>query len=192
MKNCYECHTDKYHKMSCTSYYTFPPYVEIMENLYLGWAGARSKPEWKAVVSIITPYQLRYEQNSYICAETEYTGIVPENTPLLLIEHHDMELGLSAYYQQIFEFIDKYRKEGPVFVHCQAGISRSPAVVSTYLAEKENIPFDDAERLVKDKRYQVEIWDGFKKESKGYLKWVRETKSGVINIPYLAPSRAGW
>lgn len=43
-----------------------------------------------------------------------------------------------------------------VFVHCIAGISRSPSIVATYLALKENITFAEAIAKVKLKRVQVD------------------------------------
>lgn len=56
-----------------------------------------------------------------------------------------------------------------VLVHCHMGISRSPTVVATYLAEKDFITFDKAvERLVKI-RPVVEPHKALRKLAREYL-----------------------
>lgn len=48
-----------------------------------------------------------------------------------------------------------------VYVHCAAGISRSPAVIIYHFMRTKNISFDLAYKLVKQKRNIISLNDGF-------------------------------
>lgn len=48
--------------------------------------------------------------------------------------------------------LDLYRSDGDLFVHCAAGVSRSPTVVATILAMTENMGFDEALEIVQSHR----------------------------------------
>ena len=60
---------------------------------------------------------------------------------------------IKAIFNQCFEFIDKNVENNKnVLVHCQMGISRSTTIVIYYLMKKNNIKFQDAYDIVKNKR----------------------------------------
>jgi predicted protein tyrosine phosphatase len=73
---------------------------------------------------------------------------------LTIIEaEDDIESPISGYFSAahgaISEALDKNEA---VFVHCQAGVSRSSTIVISYLMAKKNMSLDEAFSLVKRKR----------------------------------------
>lgn len=81
----------------------------------------------------------------------------------MFIESQDSkEAELKGFYQPSFDFIDKHLREGTnVLVHCKGGMSRSPAIVCSYLMKKHNLPFDKCYQLVKSRRKVVDVNEGF-------------------------------
>lgn len=73
---------------------------------------------------------------------------------------------LSKYFPKAFEFIDKSEI---VFIHCQAGISRSAAILIAYLMYDRKINFEDAFDLVKISRKKINPNSGFMKQLKSYI-----------------------
>ncbi len=71
----------------------------------------------------------------------------------LVIDARDnVNQGLSTYFDQTFEFIDKHLETTNVFVHCLAGISRSSTVVIAYLMRKFRWRLEKTLKFVKEKR----------------------------------------
>ena len=64
----------------------------------------------------------------------------------------DFNTNLIKYFKECFDFIEGDDK---VFVHCAAGMSRSPTIVIAYLMWKKKIFLDQALTLVKNKRPEV-------------------------------------
>jgi serine/threonine/tyrosine-interacting protein len=46
---------------------------------------------------------------------------------------------------------------GKIFVHCNSGIVRAPTFLIAYLMEVYQLPFQDAQRIVQEKRYCIDI-----------------------------------
>lgn len=67
---------------------------------------------------------------------------------------HDAKL--LPYFDQTYNFIENARmSHGRVFIHCLAGISRSPAVAIAYVMRYLNLSFDDAYKHVKQRRPKI-------------------------------------
>ncbi|CAF1100249.1 unnamed protein product [Rotaria sp. Silwood1] len=63
---------------------------------------------------------------------------------------------LLPYFDQAFSFIEKARlNNGRVFIHCLAGISRSPALAVAYIMRHLNLSVDDAYRYIKARRSHI-------------------------------------
>ncbi|CAI2349609.1 unnamed protein product [Caenorhabditis sp. 36 PRJEB53466] len=85
------------------------------------------------------------------------TGIpnhYPAKFEYLKIDILDLpETRIVPYFDQVFEFIDKVRNaEGNVFVHCNAGISRSATFVVAYLMKTERLKLRDAMEVCRKTR----------------------------------------
>ena len=60
---------------------------------------------------------------------------------------------ISSWFNEAIEFIDSVRnKGGRVFVHCQAGISRSATICLAYLIQSRRVRLDEAFDFVKQRR----------------------------------------
>uniref|UniRef100_A0A7G3AB27 Putative dual specificity protein phosphatase 19 isoform x1 n=1 Tax=Lutzomyia longipalpis TaxID=7200 RepID=A0A7G3AB27_LUTLO len=89
--------------------------------------------------------------------------------PPSIEKHHIACLDVPEYplYQLVREarvFINVARETGSVLVHCNAGISRSVAIVVGYLILEEKIPLAEAMEMVRRKRPGAKPNDGFMKQ----------------------------
>jgi protein-tyrosine phosphatase len=62
---------------------------------------------------------------------------------------------IAKYFDESFNFIDKFIKETNVLVHCLAGVSRSVSLVIAYLMRKHDYSYKKAYCLVKSRRNKV-------------------------------------
>ncbi|XP_014294562.2 dual specificity protein phosphatase 19 [Halyomorpha halys] len=95
----------------------------------------------------------------------------------LFIEVLDLpEFRITDVFKQCFSFIDIEREHGSViYVHCNAGISRSASLVIGYVMKELNMNFEMAYSLVKSKRTSVRPNEGFIKQLQEYEKKLFET-----------------
>ncbi|MBW4549834.1 MAG: dual specificity protein phosphatase family protein [Aphanocapsa sp. GSE-SYN-MK-11-07L] len=57
-----------------------------------------------------------------------------------------------AHFAQALEILTRWRNKGhTVYVHCLAGVGRSPSVCAAYLVHQHNMPLDEAIQFVKDR-----------------------------------------
>ena len=68
------------------------------------------------------------------------------------------EQDLKPYFKKAINFIEN---GACVYVHCRAGVSRSPSFVIAYIMFKNKIGFEEAFQLVKKKRNQINPNQGF-------------------------------
>jgi len=72
---------------------------------------------------------------------------------------------IHQHFNDTFDFIDKANK---VFVHCKAGVSRSATIVIAYIMKKFGKRFEEAYKMVKDKRMKICPNTGFEGQLRMY------------------------
>ncbi|CAD8158336.1 unnamed protein product [Paramecium pentaurelia] len=91
------------------------------------------------------------------------------------IVHHIIEIldsetaNISRYFQIANEWIERGFNIGAVLVHCMAGISRSAAIVISYLIEKKKMNYNQALSFVKSKRPQINPNKGFSNQLQAFV-----------------------
>lgn len=64
--------------------------------------------------------------------------------------------------QECFDFIDRYREQGSVLVHCASGVSRSVAVCVAYIMRCKSYPFEVSLEIVRQGRVYANPNSGFR------------------------------
>jgi len=142
------------------------PYDFILPNLAVGSFESRLDPIFHAVVTIISPMEMKYISQSF-----------PITTPakhLIEIPLHDGEMGIGPFLDSTYQFVDNHIKNGNVLIHCHAGISRSVSMAIYYISRKMNMHPIDASRFVRKKRSIADPYSGFMVEV--ISKYVEEKK----------------
>ncbi|CAD8175528.1 unnamed protein product [Paramecium octaurelia] len=94
--------------------------------------------------------------------------------------HHIIEIfdsdtaNISQHFQTANEWIERGFKIGGVLVHCMAGISRSAAIVISYLIEKKKMNYNQALSFVKSKRPQINPNKGFSNQLQAFFVKVQQ------------------
>jgi len=148
---------------------------EKMGGLYLGGLVAAlncenyDKYSIKCVLGCASEIPARYPKN--------FVG-----THLIIPAFDFPSYDIQRHFAKAIEYIDTNRKTGAsVFVHCQAGVSRSATFVIAYLVKAMKMNVDDALKYVKERRQIVRPNDGFLRQLKEYEMKVLGTKSQVIS-----------
>ena len=138
---------------------------KIRNNLYLGsHAHARSSAMMKAIgVNLIV--------NCTTTIPNYHEGIEYKRFPLTDVAQDPIEL----YFEDAcLTITDAIQKGKTVFVHCEAGISRSASIVIAYLMKSENIVFSDAFTSVRQVRPIIAPNIGFELKLRDFEKSQRE------------------
>lgn len=77
------------------------------------------------------------------------------------------ESNLTFPIEKCIKIIDKNRVEN-ILVHCNAGVSRSPTIVISYLMASEKLSFDQAYQKVKEVRSCIKPNEGFVKQLQAF------------------------
>jgi protein-tyrosine phosphatase len=73
-----------------------------------------------------------------------------------------VDADIQSHFDAVNDFIDKaIQQSGCVFVHCQAGVSRSPTLVIAYLMSRHSMTLDQAYSFVQHRRPLIKPNDGF-------------------------------
>lgn len=86
------------------------------------------------------------------------------------IEAYDLpSFNMKNIFDECFLYIENIRMLGRrVFIHCNAGISRSPTIIIAYVMRHLKISFDDAFKHVKKSRITINPNAGFISQLKDY------------------------
>ena len=90
----------------------------------------------------------------------------PKEYNYLKIDLNDyIEDSIIPYIDKCIQFINE-NKNKKIFVHCNAGVSRSPSIVIAYLIKSLNYTFNEAYNFVKKKRNIIKPNEKFLQELK--------------------------
>jgi len=81
---------------------------------------------------------------------------------------------IGRYFDETYDFIEEAK--GNVFVHCLAGISRSPSVVIAYLMRKDGKSFEEARNFVQERRIFANPNQGFVTQLMGYEAQLKKSR----------------
>jgi protein-tyrosine phosphatase len=151
---------------------------KIEDNLYLGnLEGAKDLELLKSlgtthilVVGKELPTLFRSE---FIYRQLPLKDEEEDSSPSLTEEEKQKKCTLSSFFQESFEFIEEsLQARGVVFVHCAAGISRSPAIIIAYLMKKHMCSYWSALEQVIQKRPPICPNLSFKRQLSQYEKFL--------------------
>ncbi|CAK9823135.1 Dual specificity protein phosphatase 19 [Anthophora retusa] len=110
---------------------------------------------------LLEQYEIRHILSVGIDAPVKFDNIKYYYCDLLDLPESDLLVAVK----KCVTTIHKNRDEN-ILVHCNAGVSRSSAIVISYLMALENIPYDDAYNKVKMIRNCIKPNEGFVKQLK--------------------------
>lgn len=101
--------------------------------------------------------------------------LLDETLNHLYVELLDLpESNLISNLDQCFTFIDSaVQTGGCVFIHCNAGVSRSASVVIAYLMKKQGMSYQEAFLYLKERRTSIYPNPGFAQQLKEYEKMLK-------------------
>ncbi|XP_030649978.1 dual specificity protein phosphatase 1 [Chanos chanos] len=118
--------------------------VEILPFLYLGSAYHASRKDMLDMLGITALINVSANCPNHFEDHYQYKSIPVE-------DNHKADI--SSWFNEAIEFIDSVRnKGGRVFVHCQAGISRSATICLAYLMRTNRVKLEEAFEFVKQRR----------------------------------------
>lgn len=133
---------------------------EILPGLYLG----------NQIAGLKVPLTIRYVVSCRSMPERPHAYHVIWKP----IRIHDVpEANLSAYFADVFEFIDSAK--GNILIHCMKGNSRSATLVIAYIMRKFDVPFKSAYNYVKSRRPTINPNSGFLLQLEEYEKTISTT-----------------
>lgn len=113
---------------------------EVREGIYIGDLGDAAAVKASEVPLVSHVLSLVGSSSSLLDSKTSAHTQGAENLHKLAVPMLDEDSqNLLDNLESCLEFIEKGRSRGGVLVHCAAGVSRSAAVVTAYLMQKEHL-----------------------------------------------------
>jgi protein-tyrosine phosphatase len=148
---CYKIEKDLHFKIEKRKTFLITDLNKITDKIFLGNSDSAMDKE----------LMKRYEITNILIIGAFLHEFFPEDFLYKTIEAEDsVKFDISKLFLKAFEFIDSAER---VYVHCFAGVSRSPSIVIAYLMWKEKKDFFEIQEFVKSKRNCVSINNGFRK-----------------------------
>ncbi|KAK9297871.1 hypothetical protein QLX08_008621 [Tetragonisca angustula] len=110
---------------------------------------------------ILQKHEIRHILSIGIDASIKFDDIKYYYCDLLDLPESD----LSVAIKKCIKIINEHRNEN-ILVHCNAGVSRSPAIVISYIMTYERVSYDDAYTKVKNVRNCIKPNEGFVQQLK--------------------------
>jgi len=127
-----------------------PPYNnadEIIPGLWLGNAHASMDETFLKNAKIQVVFNCTKDLPFHQSIRRRYR--VPVDDNLKPEEIRNMELWS---YEIVLKMYHEYKEGRPIFVHCAAGMQRSPAAIAMFLIATQHIPSEQAKAFIKQKR----------------------------------------
>lgn len=144
-KKCYEKQKKKLldKELSKTNDCLNPQIDQITDKIYLGnYDGARSIDELNiyGITNILTcgVFLHQFYKEDFVYKQLDIDDSLSED--------------IIRFFKEAIEYIDNSDK---IFIHCQAGVSRSASFVIAYLMWKNKLTYSDAKSYVKNKRKAI-------------------------------------
>jgi protein-tyrosine phosphatase len=81
---------------------------------------------------------------------------------------------MNSIFDECFLYIENIRLQSRrIFIHCNAGISRSPTIVIAYVMKHLKVDFEHAFKLVKETRLTINPNAGFLSQLKDYDNYLK-------------------
>lgn len=128
----------------------------VYNKLYLGnYDTARTKEvldKYKIThILICGKYMEKHFEDSFGYLQLDLEDIIEED--------------ITRFFEVCYNFI---QNSGRVFIHCNAGVSRSPSIVISYIMKKNNVSFKEAYEYVKSCRPCIFPNESFVEQLKSY------------------------
>ncbi|XP_046383190.1 serine/threonine/tyrosine-interacting protein-like [Ischnura elegans] len=140
---------------------------EIMPGLFLGPYSAASKSKFDVL--------LQFGITHIVCVRQEGESVFirpnfPDNFKYLILDVADcVTENIIQHFPKVRDFIDECLSNGgKALVHGNAGISRSAALVLSYIMEKYGLNYETAFAYVQQRRFCINPNEGFKQQLKEY------------------------
>ena len=91
------------------------------------------------------------------------------------------QTNIIRYFKECFLFIEGNDK---IFVHCAAGMSRSPTIVIAYIMWKNKLSLNKAIKFVKEKRPLISPNDNFMNQLKIFEELLIKNNYNIDNIKF--------
>ncbi len=145
-------------------------YCQVMEGLFLGAeVGANSK-------LIFEKHNIKRVLSLGIAMEPAF----PDKCDYMTISIEDSRNeDIYQFFENTYKYIDKaINDKAPIFVHCQAGISRSASVVIAYFIKKYKWTYLEALSFVSENRDFINPNKGFEKQ---LIEYQLRCNTGVLS-----------
>ena len=129
---------------------------KITEKIYLGsYQGARNKEKL-----------LEYGISHILICGNRLSPLYPEMFTYCILNMEDTnEQEIISHLKRGLDFIKSADK---IFIHCVAGVSRSPTVVLGYLIRNRRMCLEEALKYIKSKRYEASPNPNFLRQLKEF------------------------
>ena len=138
----------------------------VMDNVYIGGEVAATDKQLlneKKITRIIN------------CAKEIDCKFQNQGIKYLKFDLNDYELQkIDDCFDKAHEFILQTPKNENILVHCMAGVSRSATIVLSYLIKCHKMNLNDAHKLLKEKRPQINPNSGFIRQLRVYERHLTE------------------
>jgi len=135
----------------------------ILPNLYLGsFCKSRDVLKKNNITHILT-VSSEFPPNNDDVRDFSYMVIHVEDSP---------SSNVIEVFDECAQFIDEGRKNGNIFVHCAAGVSRSPTIVAAYLLLRSHFTTtEEAIQFIQQKRGVISPNTGFRRQLKTFQEY---------------------